>query len=859
MESTVNQKEKDISQVGVIVSKTDLQGIITEVNEGFVEASGYTKAELLGQPHNILRHPDVPKAVFKDMWDTLVAGKPWVSVVKNRCKDGSHYWVEANMTPISDSGRIVGYLSVRRAITAQEKETAQQFYREIDRGDKYIVNGYVLSSYQKACLFHRIHPINLMVLMIGLLGLLLFMSSLQDDLIPEWLALLTGLSFLAISLAGRSYAFNRLGKAKNVMNKMREGDFTGQLDFYGDHSLSKLLATVKMMQVQLGAMVDDAKFQLERTTRLRAALHNASANIMMINKNSQILYLNEQMQQFLAHHRVALQSVCEGFNESELVGRYINEVFSNSEFSNMHHASTSECSLGGLIIHLKIQPVFNDNQQIGSVIEWVDLTQQRKIEDNLKNTLSLASMGHTNISINTQGLNGFFLDTSNNVNSLLSELNSIIENMVKVMTNLATGDLRERVSKELQGSLAAMKGATNVSLDNLSSIVLYIKRAADTVNTAANESSAAAMDLSDRTQQATATLQAINTSMQLVYQLQQENTAELIAVNQLAGTTISENNTAKAALDATIKAINDIQSTSNNIANIISLIDGIAFQTNLLALNAAVEAARAGEHGRGFAVVASEVRTLAQKSASAAQEIKVLIDESIANVKHGVNKVKETNRAFEVVNDKVGAMGNALDKVVLSIKDQQESVSEVAQSIEALDASLQSNAALVEQTSAAAESLQEQAELLHKETNKFVIDEKMASQLIQHNAYTYGVNIADVRQMMRIWRTNVQSYLNGVNVVIDLNSATQPKLSAVGVALEQMIAFAPEISSQADFIRVQKLHIKQHEIVRDVLKLIDQDRTNQGQLNLSLVKEKDALLDEFVLVTNELDRALATL
>lgn len=143
MESTVNQKEKDISQVGVIVSKTDLQGIITEVNEGFVEASGYTKAELLGQPHNILRHPDVPKAVFKDMWDTLVAGKPWVSVVKNRCKDGSHYWVEANMTPISDSGRIVGYLSVRRAITAQEKETAQQFYREIDRGDKYIVNGYV--------------------------------------------------------------------------------------------------------------------------------------------------------------------------------------------------------------------------------------------------------------------------------------------------------------------------------------------------------------------------------------------------------------------------------------------------------------------------------------------------------------------------------------------------------------------------------------------------------------------------------------------------------------------------------------------------------------------------------------------
>ncbi|BBP43724.1 methyl-accepting chemotaxis protein [Thiosulfativibrio zosterae] len=853
--------EKDISRLGTIVSKTDLKGTILEVNDAFVDASGYLKEELIGQPHNILRHPDVPKAVFKDMWATLQSGKPWVQIVKNRCKDGQYYWVEANVTPILENGKIIGFLSVRRAISEETKAAAAKLYKEIHRGNKQITNGYVLDPLQRMCLFNRFHPINLMVMMIGVMGLLLILAGFDVFTLHGGWALLLGLGFLAFSLAGRTYAFKRLGRAKVVMDMMREGNFTGQVDFYGDHSLSRLIAAVKMMQVQLGAMVDEAKNQLERTTRLRSALHSASANMMMINKRGRVLYLNQQMQKFLNAHRAHLKTISKGFDETQLVGRPISEVFSQPVFADMEHAQESEVVLGELIIHLKIQPVFNDaQQQIGSVIEWVDLTQQRKIENNLKDTLEMAALGHTNLSINTTGLSGFFLDTSNHINSLLIELNSIIENMVMVMTNLATGDLRGRVEKDLQGSLAAMKGATNVSLDNLSGIVLYIKRATETVSSAAKESSAAALDLSDRTQQAAATLEQINASMQMVHGLQKENAAELISVNDMANQAMGENATAKSALEATVSAIEDIQQTSEKISNIISLIDGIAFQTNLLALNAAVEAARAGDHGRGFAVVAGEVRSLAQKSATAAQEIKLLIDESVSKVQQGVSKVQETNQAFEIVNEKVTSMGTALDKVVLSIKEQQHSVTEVATAIGHLDSNIQSNAALVEETSSAAESLKEQAILLGKETSKFLIDEQMAHALIQNSSEFYGVNLSDVRQSMRIWRTNAQSFLNGVNVQIDVEKAINPDLCNVGVALEKIAQAAPSIQSSSEFKKTVDLHLRQHRLVKQVIDLMQTQKESESNgVNVALMKEKDALLDEFVLVTQQLDQALSRL
>ncbi|WP_019556543.1 methyl-accepting chemotaxis protein [Thiomicrorhabdus arctica] len=845
--------EMDIQSLGSIVSKTDLNGLIIEVNDAFEAACGYTKNELIGQPHNIICHTDVPKELFKDLWKTLQAGKPWVQVVKNKRKDGGYYWVEVNATPILEDGSVVGYLSVSRAISSQAKVLTTQWYKEIQRGQKSISNGYSINRLQKVCLFNHFHPINLMLLMIGLLGS--FAVLIQAGLVSlpvEWVAIVA-VGFYGYAWAGKKYVFNRLGKAKVLMDNMRQGDFTGQVNFYGKHSLSKLVSAVKMMQVQLGAMYDDSQSKLNRSTRLKSALDSASANVMMVDKAGVVIYLNNELQSLFFGQERTFPSCCTDFSIENVVGAQLLEIFDKACFRELNNMQSFEETFGELTVYLKVKPVVNEmGEQIGTVIEWQDLTQQRSIESNLRSTLELASIGHTDLHIETENLSGFFLDTSNNINSLLAEFNAIIENTVFVMTKLATGDLRGRVDKDLQGSLAAMKGATNVSLDNLSVIVWYIKQATDTVRTAADKSSNTALDLSDRTQQAAASLEQINASMQMVHGLQKENTTELNAVHGLTSRTISENNNAKLALGATVNAIEEIQETSMKIANIISIIDGIAFQTNLLALNAAVEAARAGEHGRGFAVVAGEVRSLAQKSADAAKDIKKLIDASVIKVKEGVDKVQETNQAFEVVNESVTHIGSALSSVVLSIGEQQHSVTEIAQAISHLDQNIQSNAALVEETSAAAESLKQQAVLLNGETSKFQIDDSKAQDLTQVTPPLHGIRMSDVRQSMRIWRTNIQSYLNGINVVVDMEAAVDPLKSGVGKVLGSLIQSDSSIQALPEFIKAQELHQRQHKLVQDIILI----KESKSSMTFDMLKEKDSLLDAFVTITNELDAAL---
>jgi methyl-accepting chemotaxis protein len=130
----VTQKEVIFSAEKMIVSKTDLKGQITFVNRDFIEISGFTEAELLGQPHNLVRHPDMPPAAFSDLWRNLKAERPWTGMVKNRCKNGDHYWVVANVTPIFENGKVAGYMSVRSLPTRAQVDDAEKAYRDLREG-----------------------------------------------------------------------------------------------------------------------------------------------------------------------------------------------------------------------------------------------------------------------------------------------------------------------------------------------------------------------------------------------------------------------------------------------------------------------------------------------------------------------------------------------------------------------------------------------------------------------------------------------------------------------------------------------------------------------------------------------------
>lgn len=343
--------------------------------------------------------------------------------------------------------------------------------------------------------------------------------------------------------------------------------------------------------------------------------------------------------------------------------------------------------------------------------------------------------------------------------------------------------------------------------------------------------------------------------MQTMSQSQQANTQELSQVYASAVSTISENESAKLVLQSTVNSIQEIQKTSEKIASIISIIDGIAFQTNLLALNAAVEAARAGEHGRGFAVVAGEVRTLAQKSAEAAQDISRLIHESVAKVGEGVEKVEQTRGAFELVDDRVQNIGKAMQKVLGSIQEQQDTGMEIAQALNSLDSNIQSNAALVDQSSVASQALKQQALLLNDETSKFSIDDQRTRSLIQEGPDIFGVKMADVRQNLRIWRTSVQTYLNGITTEIDLDVARNPHVCSVGQSLAVLLENYPQMQGMQEYQVVDSLHKQQHQLVDKILQIME----TKDVINLDQLKEKDQMLDQFVETTEKLDQSLAQL
>ena len=166
----ITQKEVEVGENLTIVSKTDLKGIITYVNPEFVAISGYAEGELLGKPHNILRHPDMPPQAFEDLWSTVKSGYGWEGIVKNRCKNGDHYWVHAHVTPIHEGGEITGYTSVRRRATRPEIERAEKLYGAMNRGTHIDLHAGENSLLSKVSMRFRL----LLLLAFPILGLLYF-------------------------------------------------------------------------------------------------------------------------------------------------------------------------------------------------------------------------------------------------------------------------------------------------------------------------------------------------------------------------------------------------------------------------------------------------------------------------------------------------------------------------------------------------------------------------------------------------------------------------------------------------------------------------------------------------------------
>jgi methyl-accepting chemotaxis protein len=309
------------------------------------------------------------------------------------------------------------------------------------------------------------------------------------------------------------------------------------------------------------------------------------------------------------------------------------------------------------------------------------------------------------------------------VNTSLHHIADAIKSISEVVAAQASGDLTIKLPKgKFKGELHDLKNAINYSSMKMNEVVNMAIDVSDIVSNAAKEVSQGSGDLSQRVQEQAASLEQTSATMDQMTSQLQSTTQNAQQATELALDVRQQAVQGVEIMTETIAAMQAIEDSSQRISDIVTLIDTIAFQTNLLALNAAVEAARAGEHGRGFAVVAGEVRSLAQKSAEAAKDIKGLIEETTQRINRGSDLAQRTGDTLNQINDAVADVAKRIEQIAGAAGEQAQGVQQVNQAIGQIDGVTQQNAALVEETTAAAESLSEQAQLLQKEMGFFKTD-----------------------------------------------------------------------------------------------------------------------------------------
>ena len=506
----VTQNGYDFPGDQTLISVTDLKGRITYCNANFIAVSGFSREELMGQPHNLVRHPDMPEEAFRDMWETIEGGRPWTGLVKNRRKNGDYYWVRANATPMRKGAEIIGYLSVRTKPAAEEVQAVESLYATMNA---------------EAGSGRRLH-------------------------------------------------------------------------------------------------------QLRRGTPIRADGLGALGRALRPGLRSQIVLLN-------------LWAAAGPFTTAQLdAPHWVTAVV----------AAFTVTSAALLAMRLTLRP-------LRQVVETANL--------------------------------------------------------------IASGDLTSSVKVDGKDEIAELQLAMAQMALSVRTVVRDVRHEVANLRGATQEIAAGNQDMSMRTESQASNLEQTAASMEEINGTTQQTTQLARDGASAARETSGVAKRSHEAVLAVAQTMQEISESSRRIGDIIQVIEGVAFQTNILALNAAVEAARAGEQGRGFAVVAAEVRALAQRTTSAAKEIRDLIEESRLRVDTGTARTAEARARMDEAMESVDKVATVLEEISHATGEQSLGVSKVSSAVVDLDAITQQNAAMVEELAAAAQSLNSQVQQVHDSIRVF--------------------------------------------------------------------------------------------------------------------------------------------
>ncbi|PPD47277.1 MAG: diguanylate cyclase [Methylotenera sp.] len=1015
----VTQREQELKNTTSIVSKTDLQGKITFINLDFIEISGFSEEELLGQNQNIVRHPDMPAAAFEDLWTTIKSGNPWVGIVKNRCKNGDHYWVDACITPMREGGQITGYISVRRKASREQIEGAVAFHRTLENTQSFVKNtsrkikGFWNNLKLKTKITANFIAVLSIVTILGLIGVAGLVAG-HDNAN----ALYDGhvLPLLELKAISDMYAVNVVDTAHKVRNgnlKWAEGEanvkialdeFDKQWKLYITHfeleteeqkliaefeplllkakeattklqtilhnqdeealtafTINELYAAVDPMtdkvnaiastvaniaikekgksddifierrnmmlgiallgllvvfimgirlnkaimprlnslaanllknaqemnndpvprsglRDELTSVVDayralksrldfDNSETLSGVNRIKAALDNAGMAVTVSNEFNKLIYMNHAAVSLFDKMSAGIAKQHPGFTTSKMLGTAVGSYLeSDADRENFAQELTApkqiDTVMAGLNLRLSLNIVRDeeDGRYLGRMTQWTDRSVEFVAEKNVAELIEQTVAGNLTKRIDASAMtpgamrdislgmnqlleaviaplnmaatyvdnlskgvipaeitteyNGDFNIIKNNLNAcgraikalvvdgnLLAEaaeagvlttradatkhlgeyrkvvegLNATLDGIVAPLNmaadcvaNIARGDVPAKITDQYNGDFNNIKDNLNTCIEAINALIgdgqmlsnaasegrisvradasshegdfrkivdgmnetlemivgpiATVKVSVETINTAAKEIAQGNADLSRRTEEQAASLEKTAASMEELSATVKQNADNAKQANQLASAASSVAVKGGSVVSEVVATMSAINASAKKIEDIISVIDGIAFQTNILALNAAVEAARAGEQGRGFAVVAGEVRNLAQRSATAAKEIKELISDSVNKTAEGTQQVENAGNTMHEIVTSVKRVSDIISEIAAASQEQSIGIEQVNDAIMKMDDVTQQNTALVEEAAAAAESMMEQADELMNAVSVFQLE-----------------------------------------------------------------------------------------------------------------------------------------
>ncbi len=523
-----------------------------------------------------------------------------------------------------------------------------------------------------------------------------------------------------------------LSRAVDVADGIAGGKLDNEIEISGDDEVTALMNSLATMQRNLLERITADRKIADENARIRNALDFVTANVRICDNDGKIIYVNKTLQKTLKQIEGGIRKRTPDFTAETMVGRNIGFFYDNPAavldiLRNLAAERRTQMDIGGRQYNVVTNPVRNDQGQLlGTVGEWVDLTDELKVQQEIESIVSAARNGDLSKTIDPSGKNGFFAQLADGINQLLATTQQALTNTSRVLSAVAQGDLTQTIEEDYEGIFGQLKDDTNTTIERLREVIGRIKEATETINTASQEIAAGNSNLSERTEKQASNLEETASSMEELNATVRQNADNARQANELSKRSNDIAVRGGEMVKRVVSTMGEIQDSSKKIADIIGVIDSIAFQTNILALNAAVEAARAGEQGRGFAVVATEVRNLAQRSAQAAKEIKTLIAESVDKVEGGAKLVDQAGTTMDEVVVSFRQVANLVTEISNASREQSSGIEQVTQAVSQMDEVTQQNAALVEEAAAAAESLEDQARGLLQAVGSFKLDEGRA-------------------------------------------------------------------------------------------------------------------------------------